>query len=169
MIKMKNMKKWIVGVVLLLTTVVGVGQNDCVSRTHRYSEAPSITTIYPCNSLVYERKHDIHSYNVAILCDSIYRTTKTYKIYAEIKGAMGYPQFELYLVNGDTLRINPDYVTPHHSAVSYMEATLEEDVLEKIRKGRVRDIAIWHQETWGPGEPFAIKCGTFFQDFVTKH
>lgn len=167
--KMKNMKNWIVGVILMLITFEGVGQVDCVSRTHRFSEAPSITTIYPCNSLTYKKEHDIYTYNVAILCDSIYLTTKTYKIYAEINEGMGYPQFELYLTNGDTLRIYPDYQTPYPSAASYIEATLAEDVLIKIRTGRVRDIAIWHQEAWGPSAPTPIRCGTFFQDFIAKH
>lgn len=163
---MNKIRSLVLGLLIITTSLLSA-QNESVKRVHRYDEAPSVTTIYPCSSLEFITPDHRYDYNVAILVDSIYSTEKQYRLYADLKGGFEYPIFELKLANGDTVIVYPDHVVPNIEQACYIEAYLDPVILTLIKKGNVRSIRVWHTYAWR--DTAFIDTGQFLENFLTNY
>ena len=170
--KKSNIKKWIVGVVFMLTTFVGICQEarivqiDCVKRVHRYEAAPSITTIYPCGYLRYSDSMDLYAYDISIIVDSVYINTKTYRMYVTANGFFDDPELELRTDKEELFRFQPIYI---NNARDYFEVTIPSEVIPKIRSGEITLVTVHHKWTRADYLNPPIRCGDFLKDFIAKY
>lgn len=162
MMKMKNIRNLILGL-LIITTSLTTAQTECVKRTNRYTEAPSVVTIYPCNSLEFINTTTNVHYNVAILVDSIYATEKIYRLYGEFSAPVNTPIFEIELTSGATMIILPNY-TPDGG--KYVEAMLTAEQLVFFKTNCVKNISVWEENI---NDNPKLPCENFFTNFVAKH
>lgn len=154
---MKKIAKALLGLLIITTTLVGA-QTECIKRINRYTEAPSVVTIYPCNSIL------VDSDRVAILVDSIYSTEKIYRLYCEFNKPVEAPLFEVELTSGHTMIIFPGY-TPQEG--TYTEAALNEDQLLFFKQNRVRSVSVWHKGLIE--RPPKVLCKDYFSIFLSQY
>lgn len=162
--KMKNIRNLILGLLIITTSLVSA-QNDCVKRMNRYSEAPSIVTIYPCTSLEFIHPETEIRYNIAILVDSIYTTEKVYRLYCESTSKVESFIFQVELLSGELVIIFPNY-TPEGG--KYAEAMLDNTQLSFFKTNNIKNISIWEESLADKPNP-KIPCENFFKNFVTKY
>ena len=180
--KMTNMKKWIVGVVLMLTTIVGVGQEDCISREIWYKDGKKITSIYnPCQVLEYRNPGDVLAYNVGIYEDSLGESKKKYRVYISTNCELDNPYIALG-IDENKKYITPDgykiLITPsirktiinnEGDPIPYMEFEVSKEVLALFKEGKVKDFTIYHTWNRDNHKDPVIKCGNYFKDFIAKY
>lgn len=155
-------KKSILVVALLLTTLMNA-QNICVKRMNRYSESPSIVTIYRCNSLVSVNKN--FKYNISILVDSIYTSEKIYRLTCSFSQPVENPLFEVGLVSGQTLILFSNYFSTDGL---YFEALLSKEELILFELNNVSGITVWHKELKIDHNP-KISCQAYFKEFIANY
>jgi len=184
--KMTNMKKWIVGVVLMLTTIVGIGQEVNKVRFVWTEGSKTITTVYnPDNVLKYRNPNlaDSYIFDIGIKKDSISPKEVNYSVYASSNQVFDNPMFAFGMGKGG----DPKYITPYgdckffelitfngestsgKDTFPYIECKVSRELLELFKADKIKTVSIYH--TWNKedhGDPI-IKCGTYFKDFIAKY
>ena len=184
--KKSNIKKWIVGVVLMLTTFVGVGQRFGLMSNIWMKTNLSATTIYTDSLLKYRNpnKDDFYIFNVGIKKDSVSPKNVTYFIFACSNYAFDNPMFAFGMGKcADSAK----YITPYgdcklfelytfngryvdgKDTFPYVECKVSKELLEAFKGGKIKNVSIYH--TWNRedhSDP-VIKCGNYFKDFVTRN
>lgn len=162
--KIKQNKK-ISLIVALLITVFMNAQDFCVKRVNRYSEAPSIVTIYRCISLPLTKDSCNVEYTISILVDSIYRSEKYYRLTCSFNQPVVGPFFEIQLVTEGRFFIPTTYVSEDGLS---LEADLDQVTIDSFKLDKIVGITVWHADL-DRTHNLKTPCNSYFKEFINKY
>lgn len=145
---------------LLIITTGAMLAQDCVSRTNRYELAPSVVTIYPCNSIELSKQ-----INMSIVVDSIYKNERIYRINCLTEKPNPAPVYFAELVSGEIMFLFPDFLSDDKT---YSEVELLPKELEFFKKNQVRTVGVFWDKI-DPDKHYKAPCNNYFADFIARY
>ena len=152
-------------IVGLLTTVFMSAQDICVKRVSRYSEAPSVVTIYRSVSLPLIKDYCDVECIVAILVDSVYVSEKFYNLTCSFSQPIKNPLFVIKTITGETSLIFPSYLSEDGL---YIEAALSDEELYLFKFNKISGIGVQHKDLL-LSRVSRVACNTYFSEFINKY